>query len=137
MQFGALTELTNRDGSKRLVGELALHVDVPWRFRHHSKILIGNRDLYWYPNGESYDFDKGGDSRFHVFANEYAAKMAAKEWSVASIADDNTGSFTLNFTGDLIFDAMPNVAHSSPGFEFWRLFSPVEDGKHLVSQTDA
>lgn len=135
MQFGALREISDHQGRPRHVGQLALHVNIPWRISVESRIAIGNRDLYFRANGDDYEFDQGGDSRFHVFANTFNDRRPSSRLIVQSAATDPTGGLQLKLSDNYCFETFPNVAHSSPGFEFWRLLEPSTDGPHLVRET--
>ena len=135
MQFGSLREISDRRGRTKHVGQLALHVNVPWRISDRSMIVIGNRDLYFHANGDCYDSEQGGDSRFHLFANSYNAQTPSSRLIVQSAATDHAGGLQLQLSDGYRFEAFPNVAHNSPGFEFWRLFAPWADGPHLVRET--
>ena len=135
MQFGPLREEKSLRGTSRMVGDFALHVNVPWRFCRNSKILIGNRDMYFYGGGESYDFDRGGASRFHLFADRFNAELELHPLSITSISSDDAGSLSIQLTNGHTFEAFPNVSHDSPGFEFWRLLRPYTESQHLIRET--
>lgn len=135
MQFGPLREDTSLRNVRRMIGDFALHVNVPWRFCKNSKIIIGNRDIYFYEDGEPFDFDHGGASRFHLFADLFNAELDLQPSSVTSISSDDTGGLSIQLTDGYTFDAFPNVAYDSPGFEFWRMLQPATDLPHLIRET--
>jgi hypothetical protein len=72
LQFGEWREVPSRKGGTRRVGEWGLHVQTPWRFTRGSRIIVGNRDLYYYAESSDdfaeghreFDWDKDGESRF-------------------------------------------------------------------------
>ena len=135
MQFGPLREVTDHKGRPKTVGELALHINVPWRFSDETSIVIGNRDLYFYSDGEHYDFNRGGESRFHIYASTFNEHLSSSQIVVESAETDHAGGLRLRLSKGYTFEAFPNVAHTSPGFEFWRLLAPALDGPHLVRDT--
>lgn len=137
LQFSELREVPSRRGGTRLVGEWALHVQTPWRFTRGSRIIVGVRDLYYYADtGEGFDWGKDGESRFDRLAATLNQEFEAASYCVTAITCDRVGGFSLRLGADVGFDVFPNVASTSPDFEFWRLFQPATQNPHFVVATD-
>jgi hypothetical protein len=96
------------------------------------------RDLYYYADsGESFDWDKDGESCFDRYAAALNRDFEVISHIVTSIVCDRVGGFSLWFGPDISFDVFPNVASTSPDFEFWRLLQPDTGNPHFVVATDA
>ena len=136
LHFGDRRTVSTFDGRTKEVGSWALHVQTPWRFTRGHEIIVGLRDIYYRSdNGECIDEDIHGISRFDRHAAALNAEFDASPWTVRSIVCDRVGGFSLEFDLERSFDVFPNVAFTSEGFEFWRLFEPGTDNDHYVVET--
>ena len=137
LHFGELRQIPARGGGTREVGEWALHIQTPWRFTRGTRIVVGIRDLYHYADsGESFDWDKGGESRFDRLAASLNRDFETSAYTVTSITCDRVGGFSLYFGPEFSFDVFPDEASTSPDSEFWRLFAPAIGSPHFIVATD-
>ena len=134
MQFGALRYIKTRHGDKS-VGEWALHIQTSWKFVRDAEIVVAVGDLYLRPDGESYDWDDGGDSNFDLQAYELNNTFSSASVVVQRVDCDDVGSFSLAFSDSFRFDVFPKISDSIDDVEHWRLFQPDSDGYHFVCQT--
>jgi len=136
VQFGSRNEIQDRRGRTRLVGDLALHVNAPWRFHRDGKILVGSCDLHYdAATGEWHDWGGQEATRFSVYARRLNEELDADHCLVEKVLPDGAKGFRLELSGRLFFDVMPNASLESLGIEFWRLFSPGADRERLVVGT--
>ena len=138
VQFGEWREIPDRDSGTRTVGDWALHIQCPWRFTRGSRIIVAARDFYHYADTDKpYDWHAGGESRFDRLAVAFNAELGAVAHHVSVITSDGVDGFRLAFSPELGFDVFPCAATSSPKHEFWRLFQPATEGRHIVFGTNA
>ena len=136
LHFGDWSEASGH-GVACGVCQWALHLQTAWNFARDGRILLGTRDFYFYAeDGEDFDFEKEGESRFDRYAAKLRQEFEAKPPVVTRIACDSVGMFTLWLGDDLTFSVLPTAASSSPGFEFWRLFLQATEAPHYVVATD-
>jgi hypothetical protein len=141
-QFGRRREvsssLPSRRGQVREVGELALHVQSPWRLRVGADLLVGSYDLNFpwgvfkrsdIPN----DFDwQTNRTRLDELIETVRANLMPAE--VINVIVGMAGAFTLLLRGDLWLEVFPNATSQS---EHWRLFVPGDSElEHLVHEAE-
>jgi len=125
-----------------LVGDLALHVQCPWRLDAGTSIVTGLTDL-WQPipvsetiNYDDWDWDRDGNLQDQQMADYFTQYPDSK---VISVSPSYHGSFTLHLSGNVkLF-----VFVSGCASEDWRIFRHSSDDRHFVvtggiveSQTD-
>jgi hypothetical protein len=137
--FGKVSEVAG--GS---VGEIALHIQCPWRIEGREGVVTGRSDL-WVPSRElqarepeldltkwKYDFGNLQDEKMGHFLGGYdvATRSAVNRKGgliVQAVAADDLGGATIFLSGDyrvVIFPAGTTA-------EEWRIFRPGE-GDHFV-----
>jgi hypothetical protein len=128
------SSLPSRRGQEKEVGELALHVQAPWRLRTGATIVVGSYDLH-FPRGvyelskipDDFDSNKSPTRRDELIEDVQRELLPAE---VTEVIVGVAGSFTLIFGATLSMDVFPN---SSVQSEHWRLFAPGDDDReHLV-----
>jgi len=137
-QFGRRRELPSslpsRRGQVREAGDLALHVQSPWRLGVGGNLLVGSYDLN-FPHGvfklsdvpDDFEWDKKPTRLDELTENVRANCLPAE---VLDVVVGMAGAFTLLLRGDLWLDVFPNATSQS---EHWRLFVPGDSGReHLV-----
>jgi hypothetical protein len=133
-----VSSLPSRRGQVREVGELALHVQSPWRLRVGGRILVGSYDLN-FPRGVCErsgipdDFDWGmSPNRLDELAEHVRASLLPAD--VLDVVVGAAGAFTLLLRGDLGLDVFPNASSES---EHWRLFVPGDNEReHLIHEAE-
>jgi hypothetical protein len=130
--FGERRKSVTGRGTPREVGEWALHVQCAWRISQDSRIVVGDRDLYYpenYNQGdvipEEFDWDVGPNRRDRLLISLFAAH----DFVVQSIEVGTVGSLRLRLTRGISLEIFPN---DSISIEYWRLFEPDKDGPHFV-----
>ena len=134
MQFGTLRQVKTRYGEKA-IGDWAIHVQTSWRFVCNAQILLAVGDLYLLPNGDSYDWEVGGESNFDVLAAKFNDAKTSVDTVVQHVQCDDVGSFSINFCDGTRFDVFPKISDSIEGIENWRMFQPSQNDAHTVCQT--
>jgi hypothetical protein len=134
-----VSSLPSRRGQVREVGELALHVQSPWRLRAGESIVVGSYDLN-FPRGVfelsgvpgDFDWSKGPNRLDELIEHVRANLLPAEGIEVVVGA---AGAFTVLFRGDLALDVFPNASGES---EHWRLFAPGDsEREHLIHEAEA
>ena len=140
-QFGGRrmvrSSLPSRRGQEREVGELALHVQSPWRLRSGGDVVVGSYDLH-FPRGvyeiskvpADFDWAKA-PNRLDELIEDVQQRFLPAE--VTDVVGEMAGSFTLVLAGGVSLDVFPNASVES---EHWRLFAPGDDDReHLVHES--
>jgi hypothetical protein len=89
--------------------------------------VLACRDFYYNSEGDALDdWDTPGRSLFDATTASLCQQFALTPPRVSSIAADEFGSFTLNFTDDYKLYTFPDGSRLE--CEYWRLFQPgIED----------
>jgi len=127
--------VTQRDGTQKIVSDYSLHLQCAWRIRQNDAILVASSDRF-YPAGPNpyadlpeFDWDTQGanqlDERVSKLVEEYSSSLPVVENAVA----DMTGSFRLTLSHHLFLEAFPE---NSIIREYWRLFRPYSQEEHFV-----
>lgn len=135
--FGPLRSIPDTyRGGERQVGDLALHLQCPWRLRDKSRILIGFTDIYYpadlaptEPIPQGFDWDVAGVNRCDRFFESFVPSHPVSSLRVASVSADDVGGFSLLFSGRFALDVFPDSGSLD---EVWRLLSPGTDREHFV-----
>ena len=131
------SSLPSRRDQDREVGELALHVQSPWRLRSGTAVVVGSYDRN-FPSGVCQvskvpaDFDRDrGATRLDELLDDLQKRLLPAQ--VTDIVAGIAGSFTLSLGDRVSIDVFPNASVES---EHWRLFAPGEDDReHLVHES--
>jgi hypothetical protein len=134
--FGALREgppllLASRRGQRNLVGEIALHVQCPWRLDMEGSIITGLTDLWSRSPGsqtlddDEWDWDKHGCLQDHLIDKFF---MSNREIIVTSVSVDVAGSFTVTMSQSVVLRVFVAGCHG----EDWRLFNIHNEDPHFV-----
>ncbi|MEJ2215898.1 MAG: hypothetical protein P8099_04710 [Gemmatimonadota bacterium] len=133
-QFGERVVAPTARDPDRIVGELALHLQCPWRFTAGTSIVAGADDLYCPadPAVPLYDFDwtASRDSVLDRILNAFSNRFG--EPRVVGVEVDDFGGFALRFEHELSLAVFPDSANGRPFREMWRLFEPGRDTNHFV-----
>jgi hypothetical protein len=131
------SSLPSRRGQEREVGELALHVQSPWRLCSGAVVVVGSYDLN-FPSGVSelsrvpagFDWDKAPTRLDELMADVERRLLPAE---VTGVIVGVAGSFTLTLGEKISIDVFPNASVRAEG---WRLFVPGDgDREHLVHES--
>jgi hypothetical protein len=118
-------------GKLRLIGDLALHVQCPWRLETERGIVTGFTDL-WRPikeeegfSYEEWDWDTDGNLQDAHMEKYFCDHTDVR---VMSVELQTNGSFTLHLSSNtrLLFFAAGATS------EDWRLFKPDTEDPHFV-----
>lgn len=129
LHFGEKILIKNHRGFEREKGSFGIHVQCPWRFLHHGKLLLGNMDIYLSREGVSeseFDWFENGKSVFDEKVEKI--KQYVLPIKIEKMIVDNVGNLKIIFKNELVFEAMPN---SSVEMEFWR-FINNKTREHIV-----
>jgi hypothetical protein len=135
-QFG---RIRSHPSGKGTVGDLALHVQCPWRLVTTTGILTGSAD-YYEPavEGEEVDLndrESGNLQRKNLreLFQSYDAETRSlvnnsDSLIVTSLDADRFGGFDLELSGGVHLQVFPDGARG----ENWRLFSSGDDESHFI-----
>ena len=129
--FGETRTVKTLMGTTKEVGELALHVQCPWRIVRADTLVVGSRDLY-FPGDETAEVPDDF---------EYDGVATRRDKRIAALFDDDTaltvrtidvgeaGALRISLDSGHILELFPNDSTTS---EDWRLFRPYRDEPGLV-----
>jgi len=139
LQFGDIT----REGNKSW-GQLALHIQAPWRLIDGTKLLIGKDDR-WNPIGEVEEWDQWYEdphpSREDQFWEEFIGGIdhVTKSFEgksprvcVRSVQENEIGDLDIVFSNGYHLQ----VYGCGTDDEFWRLLDPGCETDHYVVGTE-
>lgn len=128
LQFGNLTVLTNN----KSVGEIALHIQCPWRIESASEIITGRTDLWEPASTDSFDWEtwhyEDGNLQDYKMANLFQT-FTSEERTVASITTDTYGGAQIMYRNGYRLTIFPSGSEG----EDWRIFRHrVDSEPHFV-----
>lgn len=129
IHFGEKLKIKNYKGIEVEKGSYGLHVQCPWRFLHHGKLILGNMDIYIPREGISeseFEWCEIGESVFDEKAQKIRLNLLPLK--VEKVLVDSIGNLKIEFENELVFEAIPN---SSVETEFWR-FINNKTKEHMV-----
>ncbi len=123
--FGERRFRLNRKGEQIEVGEIALHVQCPWRIVDSKGIVTGTYDRI-YPADDEEDwlnFDGSANpSRCEARLAMLFEQHAKVPLTVESVSADFVGGFRVMLHGEIVLEAFPAVSRRREPSEIWRLF---------------
>jgi hypothetical protein len=125
------------------VGQMAFHVEGPWRLDDAERTLVGRDDLWAFggedPAPEGWSYEDGGSVQDIRFSDLFERREGRYGWAVV----DNgylVSSADVTSTGDvkITFANGVSLLVFSDGVsrECWRLFDTGSDADHLVFPLD-
>jgi hypothetical protein len=131
-QFGQRTKRLGLNGKEKEVGELALHIQCPWRITSGNEIFVGSRDVY-YPvdsdgrqASDDFDWDRSPNRRGELLNRLFNGNRL---FIVHSTELGPGGSLRIEFENGFLLEAFPD---NSLSLEHWRFFSPGDDRSHFI-----
>ena len=129
LQFGHLHEVAARDGTVKMVHNLTIQIQCPWRISQNSQILIGHRDFYYSDVGKNSEVVMN-KSQYDSVLGSLCAEFEATSPRVNSIDSDETGAFSIYLSEGYRLEAIP--AENTESGKYWRIYEPVGQGKSFV-----
>jgi hypothetical protein len=138
--FGTVRSIDGRG----TMGEIALHIQCPWRIVTPNRIVTGSPD-HWYPADETVDLSQWEKDHSTPSVQEKrvsdlfcgydpdtgACENTTDKLVVEAVEADNYGGAELMLSGGYSLQLFP-AATFDPDSEHWRLFRPATDGDHFV-----
>lgn len=125
------------------VGQYALHLQCAWRLTDGHEVITGSGDRHR-PIAEGLQTD-GRDLRFgDLQSKKLSDLLRGSDPETESILNTTdllvvesvnlrpAGAFSLQLSGGLALDVLPDASSLEDGFEAWRLFVPGQDDSHIV-----
>ena len=138
LQFGARVGAPTKRNPTRITGELALHLQCPWRISGPDGIVTGSGDMFVCadPGVPVSAFDPGrpGNAVADVRLRAWIGSHAGRPLVVVVADTDRFGGFHLGLSGGFGLAAFPNRAGGTEDAEHWRLFRPGDDSPHFVAR---
>jgi len=136
LHFGSIKPHWSGRGT---VGDMALHVQCPWRLQDSSRVLTGKEDLHDFAGGgaepEGWDYEQGSSRQDLALDRIFGDRDPVLGWSVSSdkflvksVDASPFGDIDITFSGGCRLQVFPVATV----LESWRLFIPDSDGPHLV-----
>ena len=127
--FGELRMVETPRGPKP-TAEYALHPQCAWRIAAGDAVLIGSSDLYEPADGREdltgFDWDQPGVNRLDVLMRDLLDSDSSLV--VENFKFGRAGAISIALGQDRNLEVFPNDSHD----EYWRLFRPGTDYRHLV-----
>ena len=129
IHFGEMLKTKNYKGIEIEKGSYGLHVQCPWRFLHHGKLILGNMDINIPIEGvfeSEFDCFEIGKSVFDE--NVLKIRQRLLPLKVLAVSVDGIGNLKIKFENELVLEVIPN---SGVKMEFWR-FINNKTREHMV-----
>jgi hypothetical protein len=128
--FGEVRTIETARGPKP-AAEYALHPQCAWRITAAHTVLIGSSDLYQPADGREdltdFDWDQPWANRMDVLMRDLLDGDSSLV--VESFEFGRAGAIAIALGQDRYLEVFPNNSHEE---EYWRLFRPGTDDRHLV-----
>jgi hypothetical protein len=132
VQFGPLRRVPGVKRRWKFVGELALHLQCPWRLVRGSQIVAGRGDVFE-PARRSRSPSAGTRSSRTLFDTRVrSVPLRRRPLTVLRTRADSIGGFSLHLSRGWALEVFPADSDSDPYSEWWRLFVPSRNMHHLV-----
>jgi hypothetical protein len=132
VQFGPLRRVPGVKQRWKFVGELALHLQCPWRLVRGSQIVAGWSDVFE-PARRSRSPSAGTRSSRTLFDSRVrSVPLRRHRLTVLRTRADGIGGFSLLMSRGWALEVFPADSNSDPYSEWWRLFAPSRNKHHLV-----
>ncbi len=123
LHFGKLSAVKSLNGSEKIIGEYALHIQCSWKLIRVSAGM----------------FTPSCDST-EIVANSYNLSRDAEriidtikgEISVLSVEADSKGNLKIIFTENYLLELLADGMDDSNEIEYWRFFIPNNPSPHFV-----
>jgi hypothetical protein len=131
IQFGEKRTVTRKEGP-RTVGQMALHVQSPWRIAKNGSVIVGQQDF----------FSADGEDEIHAVWDTVAQLLpdASSESlgapTVRTVSIEPPASILMTLDKDLTIQVFPCAGTTARDMEAWRLFEPARDNGHFVVMSD-
>lgn len=121
--FGEPRSITNDEDGTRIVGSLALHVQIPWRLSGPGGLMVASGDMV---HGD------GPDAPFATALGEFRRAAQSRPMVVSAVVADRHQGFAIVLSGGCRLDVF---ADTRAEVELWRLFVPGDlDTPHAIAR---
>ncbi|GAC1542962.1 MAG: hypothetical protein NVS2B7_16420 [Herpetosiphon sp.] len=133
--FGSARTVPSNRGGTRTVGEVALHVQCPWRIVCPDSVVVGFADREFpagadpYTDPPNFDWHIQGVNRCDERIAMILGLRVDNPFVVQEIRVGMAGSFGICLTDHYALEVFPD--HSLED-EYWRLFRPGVEDSHFV-----
>ena len=128
--FGPKHEHVDRHGRSIARGEIALHVQCPWRLSNKESVIVGSTDLAREPENPPPVTDRGSDPPTQADVALAAVLAESGPLEVSGAVPDAAGGLRIEFREGFRLELSPITAENDD--EYWRLFRPDSDRPHMV-----
>lgn len=123
MSFGASVSRISHSGEKITTGEIALHIQCPWRIIRDQVVLVGSSDY-----GAIEDEEEAIG-----YIHDRLAAVFSDEPRVEAIESREGYAFRMRLSNGALLDVLPTQSHTDDYPEFWRIFRVASDAPHFVA----
>jgi hypothetical protein len=121
VHFGELHRVPAWKRGHKLVGDLAIHLQCPWRLSHKGSVVVGRGDIFKV---------RKGAKRTLFDTRVRNVPLSKPRLRVLSVNADALGGFALKFDRSWSLEVFPYT--TSRDSESWRMFIPQGDSTHFV-----
>lgn len=130
LSFGNQIEIAGRCG-KRTVGELALHLQCPWRIKSGEGVILGSLDMFspssTHKEDTSFEWDIQGNNLFDEKIPQIV--LPTDNVIVCDVMLNKVNDLTIAFSNKMILECFVTLTTAE---ECWRLFRPDQEYGDLV-----
>ncbi len=131
IQFGEERTVTRKKGP-RTVGQMALHIQSPWRIAKNGSVVVGQQD-YFAADGED-EIHAVWDAVHQLLPDASSEPLGVPTMRTVTI--DPPAGILMRLDKDLTIQVFPCAGMTARDTEAWRLFEPDQDNRHFVVMSD-
>ena len=131
IQFGEEKTVTRKDGI-RTVGQMALHIQSPWRIAKKGTVVVGQQD-YFSADGED-EIHAVGDTVRQFLPDASSEPLGIP--TVRTVTVEPPAGILMMLSKGLTIHVFPCAGITARDMEAWRLFEPDRDNGHFVVMSD-
>jgi hypothetical protein len=131
IQFGEERTVTRKNGP-RSVGQMALHIQSPWRISKNGLVAVGQQD-YFSADGKD-EVHAVGDSLAKLLPGPSSESVGTP--TVRTVTIEPPAGILMTLDEGLTIQVFPCAGITARNTEAWRLFEPDRDSRHIVVMSD-
>jgi hypothetical protein len=131
IQFGEERTVTRKDGP-RTVGQMALHIQSPWRISKNGSVVVGQQD-YFSADGED-EIHSVWDTVAQLLPDTSSEPLGTP--TVGTVTIEPPAGILMTLEKNLTIQVFPCAGITARDMEAWRLFEPDRDDPHFVVMSD-
>src|ERR1700722_6667713 len=129
LQFGDLHEVSNTDGSTKVVHDWTVQIQCAWRISQAGRIVLAFRDFF-YSDVPLSNVAVINKNRSGSVLESLCAEFETPPPQVSSVEAEDTGNFSLHLSQNYHLEAF--AEENTESGKYWRIFQSGVLGKSFV-----